>query len=324
MPRPKDYYEILGVDRNATPAQLKKKYRQLALKVHPDRNKGNKDAEERFKGINEAYAVLGDPEKRKNYDTFGSAKFHERFNQEDIFRGFDIGDILKDFGFTTDDVFSSVFGSRGRRKKQGQGGSSPFGPQAGSFQDFFGRSRPSGNSSPTPPRGADLSMDLSISLEEEASGVTRNIGLTRGGRPEQLAVKVPAGATEGTKLRLAGKGEPGPAGGAPGDLYITVHLMPHPVFRTEQNDLYFEREIRFSEALLGTTLEVPTLVDGPRRVRVPACATSGTRIRLPGMGLPRTGGGERGDAYLVLRIAVPGKLNARQKQLAEELAREGL
>jgi len=324
MPRSKDYYQILGVDRNATPEQIKKKYRQQALKYHPDRNKGNKEAEERFKDINEAYAVLSDPEKRRNFDAFGSEKFHQRFNQEDIYRGFDIGDLLKDFGFTTDDVFSSIFGARGRRKKQGQPAGHPFGARERGFEDLFGRARPFDGASAYPQRGADLSMELWISLEEAATGVARNIALSRGDKREQLSVKVPAGAAGGTRLRLAGKGEPAASGGSTGDLYITVQLSPHPVFRREQHDLYLDREIRFSEALLGTTLEVPTLIDGPRRVRVPPCTTSGTRIRLQGLGLPGMGKGERGDAYVVLRIAVPKKLSARQKQLAEELAREGL
>jgi curved DNA-binding protein len=321
MPRTSDYYAVLGVGRNATAEEIKKKYRQLALKYHPDRNKGKKEAEEKFKDINEAYAVLSDPEKRKTYDTFGSDKFHQRYNQEDIFRGFDIGDLLKDLGFTTDDVFSSLFGSRGRGKRPGR---SPFAQQGPGFQEFFGRGNPFGAGTPHAPRGSDLSMEISIPLDEAARGATKNIVLSRAGVQETLAVKVPAGTAEGARLRLAGKGGPGSSMAPPGDLYITVHLLPHPVFRREGDDLYLEQEIKLSDALLGTTVEVPTLLEGARRVRVPPATTPGTRIRLRGQGVPRLGGEGRGDAYVTLRVALPKKLNPRQQRLAEELAKEGL
>ena len=317
---------MLGVNKNASLDEIKKKYRKLALQYHPDRNKENPQAEEKFKEINEAYAVLSDPEKKKQYDMFGSARFHQRFNQDDIFRGFDIGDILKDSGFTTDDVFSSIFGRpRGRKRKVHQRSRDPFGGQAGPFQDIFGQGSPFGaGAQQAPARGVDLSLEISISLEEAATGASKNIAVTRKGKREKLTVKIPPGTTEGKKLRLTGKGEPGSPGGPPGNLYITVHIQPHPLFRREQDDLYLEQEIRFSQALLGTTLEVPTLLDGPRRIRVPPGTQASTKIRLQGQGLPRMGKQGRGDAYVTLKVTVPKKLNARQKKLVEEMAREGL
>ncbi len=332
MSRKKDYYRTLGVERSATLEEIKKKYRKLAMQYHPDRNKEDKKAEERFKEISEAYAVLGDPEKRRQYDTFGSSQFHQRFSQEDIFRGFDIGDILKDFGFSSDDIFSGIFGGgQGRRRKQGPRGPNPFGSrggpfsgQGGPFHDVFGNASPFGASPQQPSKGPDLSTDLTITLEEAARGVTKKFTIARGKKREKLAVKIPAGTPEGKKLRLAGKGESGPAGAPPGNLYIMVRIQPHPVFRREKDDLYLEKEIKLSEAVLGTTMEVTTLLDGPRRLKIPPGTRAGTKIRLRGMGVPRMGKEDRGDAYVSILVSVPKKLNKNQRRLVEELAKEGL
>jgi len=326
MAQQEDYYRVLGVARNATPEEIKKQYRKLAMAHHPDRNKGNPSAEERFKRINEAYAVLSDPQKRQQYDTFGSDRFHQRYRQEDIFRGFDIGDILKDFGFSTDDIFTSMFGrGRGARKRR-PGARPPFSAPGGNAHDMFGGSSPFGAGPAASPRGADQQADVPVTLEQCARGDLMTVTVTRAGRRETLSVKVPPGTQDGQRLRLSGKGDPGPPGGPPGDLYLTVRLQPHELFVPKGSDLYVEREIRYSEALLGTVLEVPTLLDGPRRVRVPAGTRPGARIRLRGMGLPLPKGQEegRGDAYLTLRIAVPEKLTRKQKKIAEEMAREGL
>jgi len=326
MPAAKDYYKILGVAKSATPEEIKKQYRKLTMEYHPDRNKEDKQAEEKFKNINEAYAVLSDPKKRKQYDTFGSTGFHQRFSQEDIFQGFDIGDILKDFGFTTDDVFGSIFGGgRGCGKRTGRRQRSPFGAGQGfDFQDIFSQTGHQRFGAQQPARGSDRTTDLEITLEEAATGTTKSITLSAGGKRQTVNVKTPAGVTDGKKLRLAGKGEPGPSGTPPGDLYLVVRVQPHPVFRREEKHLYLEKEIRFTEALLGTTIEVPTLLEETRKVRVPAGTQSGAKIRLRGMGMPVMGGGTPGDAYVVLRISVPKKLNKRQRELAQELAKEGM
>lgn len=326
MATAKDYYKVLGVDKNATPAEIKKQYRKLAMEFHPDRNKEDKQAEEKFKDINEAYAVLSDPKKRKQYDTFGSAGFHQRYTQEDIFQGFDIGDILKDFGFTTDDVFGSIFG-RGRRGggRSGRRQRSPFGTGQGfDFQDIFNQAGRQGYGGRQPARGSDLTTELTITLEEAARGSTKNIPLSSGGKRQAVNVKIPAGVQDGNRLRLAGKGDPGPPGSPPGDLYLVVRVQPHPIFRRESNDLHLEQTIKLSEALLGTTIEVPTLLGESRKVRVPPGTQPGAKIRLSGMGMPGRGDGKQGDAYVTLRISMPKKLNKRQKELAEQLAREGL
>ncbi|MEW6443959.1 MAG: DnaJ C-terminal domain-containing protein [bacterium] len=326
MAATKDYYQVLGVDRNVTDAALKKKYRQLALKYHPDRNKGDKAAEEKFKEISEAYAVLSDPEKRKQYDTFGSAGFRQRYSQEDIFRGFDVGDILKDFGFSGEDLFDTLFG-RGRRPRTRRGQrtqQSPFGGAESGFHDIFagggGRSYAAGPQAQ--PRGADVSADVSVSLEEAARGATKTVTLSREGRLESFSVKIPAGISDGKRLRLAGKGQAGPGGA--GDLYLTVKLQRHPVFKREEDDLYVEKTIKLTEGLLGTTIEVPTLLEGARKLRVPPGTSPGSRIRLKGLGLPRMGGNGRGDEYVVVRVSLPKNLSKQQKKLVEDLAREGL
>ncbi len=322
----KDYYRILGVQKNASPDEIKRQYRKLAMEHHPDRNKEDKKAEEKFKDINEAYAVLSDPRKRQQYDTFGSTRFHQRFSQEDIFQGFDIGDILKDFGFSSDDVFGSMFG-RGRRGggRTGRRQRSPFGTGQGfDFQDMFGQTGPQGFAARPPPKGADRTTEMGVTLEEAARGAKKKITLTAGGKRQSLNVTVPAGIHDGNKLRLAGKGDPGPPGTPPGDLYIVVRLKPHPVFRREENHLHVEQEIRFSEALLGTTVEVPTLLEEPRKVKVPAGTQPGAKIRMKGKGLPGMGDAKNGDAFVTLKISVPKKLNKRQKKLAEEMAEEGL
>ncbi|MGW8320293.1 MAG: DnaJ C-terminal domain-containing protein [Thermodesulfobacteriota bacterium] len=326
MAAEKDYYSILGVAKDASPEAIKKQYRKLAMEVHPDRNKGDKQAEEKFKNINEAYAVLSDPKKRKQYDTFGSARFHQRFSQEDIFQGFDIGDLLKDFGFTTDDVFGSMFG-RGRRGsgRTGKRQRSPFGAGQGfDFQDIFSQTGRQGFGAQQPAKGPDRTTELKVTLEEAARGATKSVTVSSAGKQQTLTVKVPAGIRDGNKLRLAGKGDPGHPGTSPGDLYLVVRVQPHPVFRRENDHLHLEKEIKLSEALLGTTIEVPTLLESPRKVKVPAGPQPGAKIRLPGMGMPDRGNGKPGDAYVTLRIALPKKLNKRQKKLAEELAEEGL
>ncbi len=326
MAAEKDYYSILGVAKNATPEAIKKKYRKLAMEYHPDRNKGDKQAEEKFKNINEAYAVLSDPKKRKQYDTFGSAKFHQRFSQEDIFQGFDIGDILKDFGFTTDDVFGSMFG-RGRKGggRTGRRQRSPFGAGQGfDFQDIFSQTGGRGSGAQPAAKGADRTTELTITLEEAASGAQKSVTLAAAGKSQALTVKIPAGIRDGNKLRLAGKGDPGHPGTPPGDLYLVVRVQPHPVFRREDDHLHLEKEIKLSEALLGTTIEVPTLLEKPRKVKVPAGTQPGAKIRLPGMGMPGRGNSSPGDAYVSLRISLPKNLNKRQKKLVEELAEAGL
>lgn len=292
----KDYYQLLGVKKGASAEEIKKAYRKLAVKYHPDKNPGDKQAEERFKEINEAYAVLSDPQKKAQYDQFGSTGFHQRFSQEDIFRGFDVGDIFKDMGYGTEDIFSRIFGG---------------GFQAG------GRYRARKQ------RGEDYSMDLHISFRDAATGGEKRVSFLRDGVREDLSVKIPAGIENDAKLRIKGKGGQGLNGGPPGDLFLTVKVASDPEFVREGDDIIVERAIRFSEAALGTSLEVPTL-EGNKRIRVPAGIQPGTKIRLKGFGFPRMGKSSKGDLFVRINVKVPQQLSPTQRKLLEELAENGL
>jgi curved DNA-binding protein len=319
----KDYYAVLGVNKTGTVDEIKKAYRRLALKYHPDRNKGDKEAEERFKEINEAYAVLSDQEKRRQYDMFGAEGFRQRYSQEDIFQGFDIGDVLKDFGFGTSDIFSVLFGGgggkgRGFRYTTYTGPSGQHTGQGGpDFTDYFAR----GGAGPS--QGRDMVSDLTITLEEAAKGTEKLISLQRKGKVEKIAVKIPPGIDAGKKLRIAGKGESGPGGGPTGHLYVRVNVQKHPLFHREGNDIYIDREINFSEAALGTSIEVPTL-NGIKKVKIPSGTSGNTKLRLKGEGMPHLKGRGKGDAYVRIFIRVPKKLTSKQKELVEGLAKEGL
>jgi curved DNA-binding protein len=300
-----DYYKLLGVARTASETEIRKAYRKLAMKYHPDHTKGDKAAEEKFKKVSEAYAVLSDKQKRQEYDTFGSEGFQQRFSQEDIFRGFNINDVLREFGFGGGDYFSKGGGPGARYTYTG---SSPFG----------GRIRPQQM------RGEDLVYEMPLTLREAAFGATKEISIQSQGDPERVTVKIPKGMTSGQKLRLAGKGSPGQFGGPRGDLYIQAVLTDDPVFSVEGQDLTTHREIRLSEALLGTTVSVPTLDDKQYNLKIPPGTKSGTRLRLPGHGLPAMKGGKKGDLFVRIHIEIPKHLNAEQKGLIEKLAETGL
>jgi curved DNA-binding protein len=303
----RDYYDVLGVSKNAGDDEIKKAYRKLAMKYHPDRNPNKKEAEERFKEINEAYAVLGDKEKRKQYDTFGAEGFRQRFTQEDIFRGFNFDEIL-----------SGLFGGRGRREFR-SGGREGF-----DFGDLFGGRGAYQNAGRMPQKGEDILYELPITLEEAAFGGEKRVTFRkeRGGT-EEISVRIPKGITSGKKLRVAGKGVDGKNGGPPGDLYLQVEITEHPVYGREGNDLTVEKEITFSEAVLGTTVEVPTL-DGIKKVKIPPGTQSHTKMRLRGLGLPHFQKEGRGDEYVKVIVRVPKRVNEKVRGLVQDLAREGL
>ena len=298
-----DYYSILGVDKNSGAKEIKAKYRKLAKEYHPDKNPGDKRAEEKFKKVSEAYAVLSDPEKKKNYDRFGSEKFHQQFSQEDIFRGANINDILRDMGFG--DIFG--FGGRGGRSGSFFSGSSfsgsPFGGAAAPAPDL------------------DISTQMTVTLEETVKGGERQFSLKSERGVESISVKIPAGVNEGARLRLAGKGRQ--YGHQKGNLYIEIHIAPHPKFKRDGDDLTMKLDIDMSTALLGGSVEVDTF-EGPRNVTVPAGTRSGQKIRIKGHGVKRMKRGGAGDLYLEIGINVPKKLTAQQKKLAELLKKEGL
>ena len=321
MATKRDYYAVLGVKKGAPEEEIKKAYRKLAMQYHPDRNQGDKGAEEKFKEVSEAYAVLSDKRKRQEYDAVGYSGFHKRYTQEDIFRGFDIGDLLKDFGGGSEDIFSTLFGG-GRRTSARVNFKDLFNPYgqsgSGGFQGM-GRERYA-----APQKGADLIYDLSVSLEEVYAGTSKQVALrTDEGTLAKVNVKIPPGIGSGQKLRIAGRGRQGGAGGPAGDLYIRIAVNKHPVFRREESDIYIDREVHFTQAALGSTIDVTTL-DGVRKVRVPPGTQSHSKIRLKGHGLPHFNGRGKGDLYVRVIVKIPTKLDKRQRGLLEELVKEGI
>jgi molecular chaperone DnaJ len=342
----RDYYQVLGVGREATPDEMKSAYRKLAHQYHPDKNPGDKQAEDRFKEASEAYAVLSDPDKRARYDRFGQQNGRSPF---------------EDFGFGGDaainDIFGDIFGEM-----------------------FGGRRRPRARV-----RGSDLRYHLEVSFEEAAFGTTARIQIPRPSRcgpcqgsgakpgtspracptcggagevrltqgffsvartchhcsgtgkviPEKcptcggagttreratVEVKVPAGVDTGTRLKLSGEGElaPGPAG-QPGDLYVVVQVREHPIFRREDTEVLCEVPLSFTQAALGAQIDVPTL-DGPAKMKVPAGTQSGKVFRLRGKGVPALSGGGRGDQHVRVLVETPSKLTREQRELLERFA----
>ena len=298
-----DYYKILGVSKTASEAEIKKAYRKLALKYHPDKANGNKDFEAKFKEISEAYAVLSDKDKRSQYDTYGSADFQQRYSQEDIFRNFDIGDILKEFGF----------GGGNRRFSGGfSTGANPFGRGMG------------GQQRPRQIKGRDLEYELSLTLEEIINGTSKTININRGTSMDTISVKVPRGMTLGKRIRVAGKGEESPHGGPPGDLFIKSRPINTPEFTVEGNDIYTTREIRLTQAILGTKVEIKTPVGKSISLNVPKGTKHKAKMRLAGQGIPQISDSGAGDLFVVIHVHMPKRLNDEQKKLVEKLAQSGL
>lgn len=340
----RDYYEVLGVAKTASAQELKSAYRKVALQYHPDRNPGNKEAEEKFKEASEAYEVLSDEEKRAKYDRFGHAgNPFEGF--QGGFQGVNLNDI---FG----DIFGEIFG--GGRQKRG------------------GRSR-----------GADLRYNLEISFEEAAFGCEVPVKIpkpkrceacdgkggkdgsvrtcpTCGGQGEirftqgffavsrpcnqcggagqiitdpcpkcrgqgkydaesQLTVKIPPGVNTGTRVRLSGEGEPGDGGGPAGDLYVVIHVREHPLFVREDYEVLCDVPISFTQAALGAQIDVPTL-DGKVKMKIPAGTQNGKVFRLKSKGIPHLHGGGRGDQHVRVTVEIPTDLNAKQRELLEKFA----
>jgi curved DNA-binding protein len=296
-----DYYKSLGVGKEASANDIKKAYRKLAMKYHPDHTKGDKAAEEKFKKITEAYAVLSDPEKRKQYDTYGSADFQQRFSQEDIFRNFDFSDILKEFGFG-----GGGFGSGGDHRFSF--GGSPFG----------------GGRRQRAVKGTDLVYELPVTLYEVATGSTKAVAFEHEGRRENISIKIPKGMQDGKRLRVPGKGAPSPYGGPAGDLYVKIKVLEDPVFKSENNDLNIYRTIKLTEALLGSQIAVPTLDGGELSLKIPPGTRHKTKMRLAGHGLPRMNGAGQGDLYVIVIVDVPKHLTPEQKKLVTQLADTGL
>ena len=306
-----DYYKILGVGRDATADDIKKAYRKLAMKYHPDKAKGDKkQAEEKFKQISEAYAVLSVPEKKKEYDEFGSQVFRQKFSQEDIFRGGDFSDIFGDAA--SESIFSRIFGGQGGGRPRGRTRSFRYGGPEGHYEQMQA------------PKGQDLQVEVPITLHEIAFGTDKLVSFTHQGQVEKISVKIPPGSLPGKKLRLTGKGSPGPMGGPAGDLYVKLKEQEHPVFKREASDLLVDRRIKLSEATLGTKVTVPTLDGKTMSLKVPPGTQSHTKMRLKNYGLPTASGKSRGDQLVRIIVETPANLTKKQKALLEDLAKEGL
>jgi curved DNA-binding protein len=283
----KDYYQVLGVARSASDQEIKQAYRKLARKYHPDINPGDKQAETRFKEINEAYETLSDREKREKYDRFGSD--WKRYEQAGP--GAEYGSA--DFS----DIFENLFG--------GQGG------RAGRPGGFNVRMD-----------GQDVEQQADISLEEAFAGAQRSVQFANpNGSPRTITVKIPAGSDTGSRVRVSGEGGPGMNGGARGDLYLVVRVLPHPRFERKGDDLYVKVEPSLYSLLLGGQVPVPTLAGKTITLTIPEQTQNGRTFRLSGQGMPHLRGDRRGDLYVSVSAALPTRLSARERELFEELRR---
>jgi len=345
----RDYYEVLGVDKGASADQIKSAYRKQAIKHHPDKNKGDKSAEDKFKEASEAYHVLSNSERKQNYDNFGHAAFENGGGRG----GFGNFDFSNHFSDIFEDFFGEGFGGGGRRSKRSNN------------------------------RGSDLRYDLSISLEEAYSGKKQDIKFSTsdkcdtcsgsGSKPghdagscsmcgghgqvrssqgfftvqqtcpqcsgsgemitnpcgscggqgkkqasKRLSVTIPKGVDDGTRIRLAGKGEAGSRGASNGDLYLFINVYSHDLFKRSEENLYFECPISIADAALGTSMEIPTIDGGKAKIKIPSGTQSGKQFRLKGKGMPYMRGSGNGDLYVQVNTEVPVSLNKEQKELLEK------
>jgi DnaJ-class molecular chaperone len=315
----KDYYAILGVSKNATEKDIKQAYRKLARKYHPDVNPGDKSAEAKFKEINQAHEVLSDPEKRKKYDQFGE-------------------------NWQYADQFAKAGGQQRATWDFGRRGTpSDFGDQAGAegFGDIFDSilRGSSGRTARRPQRGQDLEYPVEVSLEEAYRGTMRMLEMqgeepcptckgkgcrTCGGagtvrRSRRLEVKIPQGVREGSRVRIAGKGGPGQMGGEAGDLYLLISVKPDDRFQRTEDDLHVDVPVLLTDAILGGEVEVPTLEGKKLALKIPPETQNGKVFRLAGQGMPRLGNNTKGDLYAKVKVVLPTRISAKEKELFQQL-----
>lgn len=360
MAAKRDYYEILGVSRDASQEEIKKAYRRLALKYHPDRNP-SKEAEEKFKEISEAYAVLSDPEKRRLYDAYGHAGIDSRYSYEDIFRGADFSDfsdLFRGFGFGGfEDIFDLFFGGR-RSSRSRRGRDLSYDLHLTMEEAFRGTKktleiprvetcescRGTGARSPEDVETCKVCGGTGQIQKVSTSGFSRFIQITTcdqcGGRgvtvkkkcqtcggtgqvyrSRKITVDIPAGVDNGHVIRLQGQGEAGEQGAPPGDLYVNIKIKPENGLRREGKDLYLNKWVQYPTAVLGGDVEID-LFGEKVNLHIPAGTPSGTMIRVPGKGMPLPGSPSRGDLYVTVQIDVPRKLSKKAKELIKELSEE--
>lgn len=292
-----NYYDLLGVAKTADEAEIKKAYRKLAMQYHPDRNPNDKAAEEKFKKINEAYAVLSDKDKKRQYDLVGDSRFHQQYSSEDIFRGTDFSSIFDEMGLGgQSSFFSSIFG--GQR-----------GGRAGGF-------------SQGPVKGQDVEYPTTIGFMDAYNGVEKPISFRlNDGTEHSLSVRIPKGVKTGAKLRVSGRGAASRQGGQPGDLFIIINVLDHPDFKRVDDNIEVSLSLKVSEAFLGASKSVNTPV-GEKKIKIPAGVKSGTKVRLKGLGF--SSGANTGDLYAVIDLDVTKDLNSAQKSAIEALQEVGL
>lgn len=284
MMNKRDYYEILGIDRSASESQIKSAYRKLAKKYHPDANPGDREAEEKFKELSEAYDVLKDPEKRKLYDQFGHAAFDENMNYRQP-----QNESYREYHFTGED-FEDI------------------------FKDLFGR-----HSHRRASKGADIKVELTVSFDEAALGANRKLYF-EGNSQKPMEIKIPAGIDEGQSIRLKGKGKPGDGGMPAGDMYIKIHVAQKPGYERKGTDVYITEEIPYTTAVLGGSAVFPTLY-GRVKCAIPPGTQSGSKIRIRNKGIvSMKNKGQYGDEYVTVQVLVPKNPTPREKEKIKELA----
>ena len=324
----KDYYSTLGVTKSSSEKEIKQAFRKLARKFHPDVNPGDKAAEAKFKEINEAYEVLGDPAKRKKYDELGANwRMYEQAQQQGAanpFSGFNVhfggGGTGQSSGYRTmtaeemealfgdqnpfSDFFTTFFGggfdeeAGGRRAAGARGGR--------------GRQR----------KGRDVEHEIELTLEDAYHGSTRRMSLKHDGHSRTVDVRIPAGVGDGSRVRVTGEGEQGTGGATSGDLYLRVRLQPHPVFERKGRDLYVKVPLPLTTAVLGGEAEVPTLSGKSVRLRIPPLTQNGQMFRLKGYGMPAVGkADDKGDAYARVEVQLPTQLSTEEREHYEALAK---
>jgi len=315
----RDYYHTLGVSKSASSKEIKQAFRKLARKFHPDVNPGDKAAESRFKEINEAYEVLGDPDKRRKYDELGAN--WRQYEQAQQAGQWPAGDVRWSTGGADPGGFRSINADELRDMF---GGEHPF---SDFFQAFFGgggapeRRGRSGRGTRAR-TGQDVEEAIDLSLEEAMNGAMRRLAVKHEGHTRTVDVRIPAGVCDGSRVRVAGEGEPGAAGGRSGDLYLRVRLTPDPRFERKGRDLYTVVAVPVTTAVLGGEAEVPTVGERPVRLKIPPTTQNGQVFRLKGHGMPAVGKpAERGDLYATVTVTLPKQLTPDQRTHYEELAK---